>query len=566
MVVKAGLLVLTVRVTPSPLWNTLPGGSLPNSRVISCACARLEKGNLMVYKHFAVPRLLILALVITISGPGLFEALSDERDGRAGRAGHDGHDGQDYEGLIPTDCNDQPLNFSTGPVNARTGAPGELTCNLSLCHNSFLLNSGDGSFSLTIPAEFFPTDTVDIIINISDPGQMRWGFELTVLDSDTNPVGELIVADPLRTQISTDVGTGRQYLKHTAAGTNLGAVNVGPGWLVRWVSPFADVGPVFFYAAGNAANGNLLNSGDFIYTTSDSIQIITEGVRILADTTFGHDSLDVTFAPLTLQMASSWDWGFGDGNISALENPTHSYLAPGIFTVALDVQTNLGPFSWQVENLIGIEADSLIPLDTVGAGGAQATVIIYARNFLPLTRITLPLTWGTAPLDLALVSASVTGLRSAGMDISLLSINPFGKTAVYELVAADSGISPGAGPIVSLIFNVGAAPGGTVGQVNVVANSGFIPEFFSLFGNYPPDALSGTVTEFCCDTPGDANNSGSVNVSDVTFLIARIFAGSPAPDCAQEGDANGNGAINVSDITYLIARIFAGGSAPICGS
>lgn len=69
----------------------------------------------------------------------------------------------------------------------------------------------------------------------------------------------------------------------------------------------------------------------------------------------------------------------------------------------------------------------------------------------------------------------------------------------------------------------------------------------------------------CCDTAGDADNSGSVNIADVTFLIARIFTGGPAPACCEEGDADGNGAITIGDVTYLIARIFGGGPAPICG-
>ncbi len=29
----------------------------------------------------------------------------------------------------------------------------------------------------------------------------------------------------------------------------------------------------------------------------------------------------------------------------------------------------------------------------------------------------------------------------------------------------------------------------------------------------------------CCNSPGDANNNGQINISDVTFVIARIFAG-----------------------------------------
>ena len=67
--------------------------------------------------------------------------------------------------------------------------------------------------------------------------------------------------------------------------------------------------------------------------------------------------------------------------------------------------------------------------------------------------------------------------------------------------------------------------------------------------------------DFLC---GDANGSGQVNIADVTFLIARIFAGGAAPAPEEAGDANGSGSVNIADVTYLIARIFAGGPAPVC--
>ena len=72
----------------------------------------------------------------------------------------------------------------------------------------------------------------------------------------------------------------------------------------------------------------------------------------------------------------------------------------------------------------------------------------------------------------------------------------------------------------------------------------------------------------CCIVAGNANNHASdkVNIADITFLIARIFAGGPAPDCQDEGDANGSDSINIADVTFLIARIFAGGAEPVCGS
>ncbi|MCH7877985.1 MAG: dockerin type I repeat-containing protein [candidate division Zixibacteria bacterium] len=69
----------------------------------------------------------------------------------------------------------------------------------------------------------------------------------------------------------------------------------------------------------------------------------------------------------------------------------------------------------------------------------------------------------------------------------------------------------------------------------------------------------------CCVLAGDANDDGRVNTADITFLIARIFAGGPAPPCCAQGNANGDGSVNIADVTYLIARIFAGGPAPVCG-
>jgi hypothetical protein len=73
---------------------------------------------------------------------------------------------------------------------------------------------------------------------------------------------------------------------------------------------------------------------------------------------------------------------------------------------------------------------------------------------------------------------------------------------------------------------------------------------------------------FACTECGDANSDGSVDISDVVFLIAHIFSGGAAPaDCNYakgKGDANGDGSVDISDVVYLIARIFSGGKAPHC--
>ena len=47
------------------------------------------------------------------------------------------------------------------------------------------------------------------------------------------------------------------------------------------------------------------------------------------------NELTSTFTDITTGGATSWFWDFGDGNTSTLQNPTHTYSAPGNYTVCL---------------------------------------------------------------------------------------------------------------------------------------------------------------------------------------------------------------------------------------
>jgi CSLREA domain-containing protein len=60
---------------------------------------------------------------------------------------------------------------------------------------------------------------------------------------------------------------------------------------------------------------------------------------------------------------------------------------------------------------------------------------------------------------------------------------------------------------------------------------------------------------------GDANGDGSVNVTDVFYLINRLFAQGPVP--RGRANVNGDGATNVLDVFYLINFLFASGPAPV---
>jgi len=67
--------------------------------------------------------------------------------------------------------------------------------------------------------------------------------------------------------------------------------------------------------------------------------------------------------------------------------------------------------------------------------------------------------------------------------------------------------------------------------------------------------------------PGNCDGQGtggtSINVSDLTYLVAYLFQGGPEPvPVVLNGDCDCSLQINVSDLTYLVAFLFTGGPPP----
>lgn len=62
----------------------------------------------------------------------------------------------------------------------------------------------------------------------------------------------------------------------------------------------------------------------------------------MGDPLTGCDSLTVQFTDLSTGDISSWWWNFGDGNTSQEPSPEHTYTAPGVYTVTLNVSGQCG--------------------------------------------------------------------------------------------------------------------------------------------------------------------------------------------------------------------------------
>jgi hypothetical protein len=158
------------------------------------------------------------------------------------------------------------LPHAVGPPLAHTGDFGESSCAQSSCHVGNAVNASGGSLALTgLPAQYEPGKTYTLTVTINRSGQSRWGFECSARQvSGGRQAGILAATDAQRTEVDTEAGI--QYIHHNF----LGALT-GPGpksWSFNWTAPATAVGAVRCSCAGNAANGNGTNTGDFIYTTT----------------------------------------------------------------------------------------------------------------------------------------------------------------------------------------------------------------------------------------------------------------------------------------------------------
>jgi len=156
--------------------------------------------------------------------------------------------------------------FSDGPLPQLTGGFQEETCHS--CHNSFPLNEGrtqGGIFLLSgVPANYRSGESYPIKVVIGQPGQRRWGFELSVRSAVSGEQAGRLGSGDDRTQLKE--AEGIQYIQHNSSGTQEGILNGPVEFHFNWIAPDPSAGLVFFNAAGNAADGSGDSAGDYIYT------------------------------------------------------------------------------------------------------------------------------------------------------------------------------------------------------------------------------------------------------------------------------------------------------------
>lgn len=155
----------------------------------------------------------------------------------------------------------------------RTGSPGELTCRDG-CHNTFALNSGEGSVVLSsanmVNWQYVPGTTYQMSLTVSLATSNKFGMGLEALTDELSNGGTLVITDAASTQIKNHTISG--VVRRNVVHTNGGGLGTGSKTFnFNWVAPSTDEGPITFYFAGNATNSGNNSSGDRIYVSSQVV-------------------------------------------------------------------------------------------------------------------------------------------------------------------------------------------------------------------------------------------------------------------------------------------------------
>jgi hypothetical protein len=358
------------------------------------------------------------------------------------------------------------LAFLSAPPDGNTGAPGENLC--SDCHGGSNPLGLDGDIEISGPGpNVLAGETYQVSVLVTNPNALaqRAGFQIVALDENDDNIGTL--SNPsANSTISTFLD--RTYFKHNPA-VDFPASNEVE-WTVDWTAPTNPTSTtVNFYGAGNIADGNNLNTNDYIVTTHFTVDI------------------DLPTQPLELEIVSSTDvscFGGFDGTAEAEASggtgSGYSFLWSNGETGSIAVELSAGLQSVTVTDGAGSTAETsvfisepdlteigLMQLSHVSCeGGTDGFIAVEVTGGIPPYNFS----WSDGS-----VNQEISGLSAGEYQLTVTDDN--GCTASSSFTILDGNPIE----VVQLVDDVSCA-GGNDGSV-VLIPSGDNPPFSAVWSN-----------------------------------------------------------------------------------
>lgn len=157
-----------------------------------------------------------------------------------------------------------PYSYPEHLTGAYTGGFGEDTCHS--CHFDYDLNTEGGSLQLSgFPDSLIAGGRYELLVRIDRADLGRAGFQMSARHPDGNQAGTFLIIDDEKEFIFTATGDSTlQYIQHTAT-SSLPHNRSHHEWIITWKAPDT-LKRVIFNIAANAANGDMSEFGDYIFT------------------------------------------------------------------------------------------------------------------------------------------------------------------------------------------------------------------------------------------------------------------------------------------------------------
>ena len=435
---------------------------------------------------------------------------------------------------------------------AKTGAPGEVDC--TDCHSDFGINSGGGSISITATGmpthEYTPGQTYNMSVTVARSANSLFGVGIEALTASNANGGTLNITDATHTQIksATVSGVSRRNVVHTLDG---GANPSSMTFNFSWTAPAAGTGPVTFYFAGVAADGDGNESNDYVYKSN---QVFTEATcttpaqpgSISGGATQCSGSA-VTYSVATVSGATSYTWTLPSGwTGSSTSNSIN--VTSGSTSGNVTVTANNACGSSTAQTLAVTANTTPAQPGTISGGatpcsGSSVTYSVAAVSGATTYTWTLPSGWtGTSTSN----SINVTTGSTSG-NISVTANNSCGNSTARTLAVTASAMPSQPGSISGST----SLCSGTATTYSVATVAGATTYAWTLPSGWTGTSTTNSINVTSSTTSGNitvtANNScGSSTPSTLAVTAGTMSVNSSSTSPACNGGTDGSATVTVS--------------------